>query len=793
MKTITSFLILLFSVMGVGSFAQELKQSIHGTVTDEQTGIAIPGATILLVGSNPVLGTTTSLDGYFTLENVPIGRQTIQISFIGYQPATLKDLEVTSGKALNLNVSLLESTTNLDEVVIKAESSPEKAINEMAIVSARSFTLEEATRYAGAFNDPARMAANFAGVTSSADLRNDIIVRGNSPNAIAYRIDGINTPNPNHFGSYGGSGGAISMLSQNILDKSDFLTGAFPAEFGNAIGGAFDIKFRNGNHHDREYSAQFGFRGLEFTAEGPFSKNGRGSYLVNYRYSTFEVLDAFGFNIGVPATPAYQDLSYKIDMPTGKKIGRFSLFGLGGTANINLKDSDIEDPEEYFNLDKPADIFNETRMFITGLSNFHILSPKTTGNLTLAYAHSNDIFDMDTLQAPNFKTGYLNADGDFREDRFSTAYKLKHKVNAKNLIISGFNGSFSNLDFIQHETIDGKFKTTTDHSGTMNTYQVYADWQHRFSEKFIVNTGLHYQYFDLTESQSIEPRLGAKWQVNEIQSFNAGFGMHSQPLVPYAYFVTQEKEDGTLEFKNRNLDLMRSIHYVLGYERLLNENLRFKVETYYQSLYDIPVEKTPSTFSAINTGNDFEGFPTDLDQLENSGTGINYGLELSFERFFAQQFYYMVNSSFFKSSYEGSDKVERSTAFDQGYVFNLLGGKEWNVGKNKTNVFGINGRVNWTGGRRFTPINKEASQELKEIVEYENKAFSEKQTDYFRMDFKVSYTINKPKLSHKISIDIQNLTNNQNVFQENYNITNNSFTTEYQQGFIPELQYKITF
>lgn len=142
----------------------------------------------------------------------------------------------------------------------------------MATVSARSFTVEETSRYAGSLNDPSRMAANYAGVSSTSDARNDIIIRGNSPLGVLWRLNGMEIPNPNHFGSLGTTGGPVSILNNNLLDKSDFLTGAFPAEYGNALAGVFDLQMRSGNNEKTEFLGQVGFNGFELGAEGPIGK-----------------------------------------------------------------------------------------------------------------------------------------------------------------------------------------------------------------------------------------------------------------------------------------------------------------------------------------------------------------------------------------------------------------------------------------------------------------------------------------------------------------------------------------
>lgn len=792
MKQVVLFGFLMLGTISV--FAQDITQTVLGRVVDQQTGGSIPGVTILLIDTNQLIGTTTDMDGNFVLENVPIGRQSFKVSSIGYAPVFLNNLTVSSGKALNLgDIGMEESISDLKEVEIIAELEKEKPLNEMAMNSARTFSIEEATRFAGAGFDPARMAANFAGVQASGDTRNDIIVRGNSPNAVQYRIEGIPTPNPNHFGSFGGAGGAVSMISQNMLATSDFLTGAFPAEYGNVNGGVFDINFRSGNPRDHEFTGLFSFRGAELTAEGPMKLGNNSSFIVNYRYSTLGIFDALNFDIGVAAVPQYQDLSFKFDLPTGGKLGRFTLFGLAGIANINLKDSEVDDPEDYFDQDEPGDIFTETAMATVGLTNTHFWSKKTTGRLTLGYSYASDMYTQDTLSTQNLTSLGRNSEGDFNENRFITAYKLKHKLSKRTLLQAGGYLQLFRLSFDEKTTLGNDFVPVADFEGNTALVESYVSFQHRFTETLMATGGVHHTYFDITESSVIEPRAGLKWSFTPTQSISASFGMHSQILPQDAYFIQEELADGSFAYKNRNVDLLKSRHYVLAYDWSFLPDWRLKVETYYQDLYDIPVEVVSSSFSALNTGNDFERFPTDLAQLENTGTGYNYGVEFTLEKFFSKGTYLLTTTSLFNSRYEGSDGVERNTAFNQGYVVNVLMGKEWNVGKSKNNVLGLNLRTTLTGGRRYTPVDRVASQQQQTTVLIENRAFESQYDPYFRTDFRVSYNINREKVSHQFALDFQNITNNQNVFQEQYNVTTNTITTEYQQGFLPDLQYRILF
>ena len=254
-------LLLLLATFQLG-FAQT--GVIKGVVVDKQSEQPLEGATIQLLNVATTTGVITDFDGRFTLENVPLGRHAIQISYIGYESLKLPNIEVTAGKQVIVNVSLLESFNQLDEVILTNNANQDKALNKLATVSARQFGVEEVTRFSGGRSDVGRLAANFAGVSAPNDSRNDIVVRGNSPTGLLWRLEGIPIPSPNHFSTAGTTGGPVSALNPNLLKNSDFITSAFPAEYGNAIGGVFDLGFRKGNPDSYEYTLQTGiFRELK--------------------------------------------------------------------------------------------------------------------------------------------------------------------------------------------------------------------------------------------------------------------------------------------------------------------------------------------------------------------------------------------------------------------------------------------------------------------------------------------------------------------------------------------------
>ena len=280
----TALLILIVS----GLFGQTLTQTIRGTVIDKQTLQPIIGARVVVLESDPLIGSVTNVDGQFRLEGVAVGRQSIQVTYMGYEPVVMQNLALTT-KEMVLNITMIESVNSLTEVEVTSEKKGE-TVNKMANVSIRSFSVEESNRFAGSRNDVARMAQNFAGVQGADDSRNDIVIRGNSPTGVLFRMEGVDIPNPNHFARFGTTGGPISILNNNVLSNSDFMTGAFPSEYGNATAGVFDLKMRTGNNENQEFMFQFGFNGAELMAEGPFSDSSKASYLVSYRYSTLFLL-----------------------------------------------------------------------------------------------------------------------------------------------------------------------------------------------------------------------------------------------------------------------------------------------------------------------------------------------------------------------------------------------------------------------------------------------------------------------------------------------------------------------
>ena len=764
--------------------SQDLTQSVKGQVLDAQSLSPIPGATIIVLHSDPVKGAVADLDGYFRIEKVPVGRHTLQVSFLGYENKLIPEVLVGSGKEIDLTIHLTEAFVQLDELVITAAEQDKGApLNDFATVSAKSINVEETSRYAATFDDPARAAASFAGVRGGGDdITNEIVIRGNSPRGMLWRVEGVEIPNPNHFADEGASAGGISILSNNMLANSDFFTGAFPAQYGNALSGVFDINLRKGNTDKREYAFQAGLIGIAFAAEGPIKKDSKASYLVNYRYSTLTLLDQLGLlPIFGDEELVFQDLSYKVHVPTAK-AGAFSLWGLGGLSRQT--ETAVPEDQSYFNSNF------RSNMGATGLSHVYFLNGDTFVETKLTASFGLNGYDEDSL-----KMQVYNEESFLKKD-YRLSSMINQKFNARNTLRSGFIVSSLGYDLFNsyYHNVDDVDYTGLDAEGSMMMLQGFSQWQHRAGEKVTLNSGFHYTHLFLENQLSLEPRLGMKWQVAPGSSINAGLGIHSRTESASLYLNRALQDDGTYVQHNRDLKLTKAAHFVVGYEKQLTESVRMKAETYYQHLYNVPIAVVGSmnewapTFSILNA----KGGYTDQ-ELTNQGTGKNYGLELTLEKFLTNGFYYTVTSSFYQSKYTGADGVERNTRFNGNFTGNFIAGKEFKVGRNKNHLLGFNTRVIYAGGNRKIPINLEESQAADRTVwDYVN-AYEERLPDYARLDVGVSYRRNKPRMSSVLSVNVQNVTARYNVFGEYFDSRTDRIETSQQLGFLPNLSYRIEF
>ena len=785
------YLIASFLFLSITGMAQNDGQALKGTVTDKQSQTPLASAAVFLQLPDTTIRILTDAQGNFKFEHLTPGRYELIAKFVGYKQANVPNIIVTAGKEVVVDITMEENVKTLKQIVISG-TKKQDPINELTTVSARSFSTEEVNRFAGGRSDPSRMAANFAGVSSPNDARNDIVIRGNSPTGVLWRIEGLNIPNPNHFSTIGTTGGPVSALNTNMLKNSDFFTSAFPSEYGNANAGVFDLGFRKGNADKREHTFQIGaLTGIEAMTEGPINKEKGSSYLVAYRYAFTGVAQKIGIPIGTAATPFYQDISFKIS--SGQtKYGKFVLFGLGGVSHIVFDHNKVDTTDLFAYPNR--DSYFKSRVGLVGLNHFIRVNDKAYFRTIIGATLSGSDYDEDTINKPTNEATRV-IENQTNQLRYSINTSYNHKVNTKLFLKIGVMEELLHLNLIyRNRTFTPTWIDIWNFNDLTSLIQEYAHAKYSFSDRVTLNAGLHYQHLTLNNTKVLEPRLGLKIQVNEKGSLNLGFGQHSQMQPTDVYFYRTLLNDGSYLQSNKNLDFTKSLHYVIGYDYNPVKDWRIKTEVYYQHLFNVPVSSADSAYSILNAGANFN--PNEMPYLVNQGTGENYGAELTIEKFFSKGYYALLTGSIYESKYKGMDKVERNTGFNGKYVYNVLIGKEFLVGKDNQNRISLDFKLTQAGGRYYTPVDLDASNNAGRQVEKGREfAYTERVSDFFRMDAKIGFVLNhkKVKMSQSWFFDIQNITNHKNVFALRYNPIYKSINTAYQIGLFPNFVYKIQF
>jgi hypothetical protein len=772
----------VFFLIQLFSFSQDKVQVVRGTVKDNISESPIPGAKISILSVEPVLRVLSDHEGNFRIPTVPIGTHLILVTYSGYEDVALKGVIVDAGKETVLNILLTEKVQQNEEVTVSANR--DTPINEMSVVSTKTFSVEETQKFAGAMNDPARMATSFAGVINTAGFNNDISIRGNSPRGMIWRMEGVEIPNPNHFSSAGTSGGGISIISSQLMGTSDFATGAFAAEYGNALSGVFDLGLRKGNNEKREYTLQTSVIGLDAAIEGPFKKGYGGSYLVNYRYSTLDLMTKiipFRDNL-----TRFQDLSFNLYLPT-KKIGNFGMFGFAGKSSdtyVALKDSLKweEEPQRRY-----AGVF-EANSFVFGLWHKVRITDKSYLKTNAAFSgavngYFNDSLDLSYEAHRTFNERFL-------QTRATFSSTFVQKISSKTNFRAGVLYNLIGFEFDLQQLSDGMIEDKINEEGSTSTVQSFVQLGHKFTDRFTTNIGVHYLQLLLNNSWNIEPRASMSYKLNTRNSLSFGYGLHSQTQPLGTYFARIIDGSGNLTLPNEQLELSKAHHLVLSYNFVVNENHRLRAEAYFQHLLNLPVGiNDDSTYSLLNSAGGYDAF-----SLVSEGIGRNYGLEFTFERTIAKEFYYLISTSLYDSKYRALNGNWYNTRYNTSYIFNVTGGKEWTL-KNpeKIRIFSFNLKSTLAGGMRFTNLDlNDPDQNGFPQLDHAN-SFGEKMPAYYKLDIRLGLKRNYKKATGMVYVDVMNALNNKNPAGQYFDVETGEVKYFYHFGIMPVFGYRLTF
>lgn len=773
------FFLFFFLVLSQASWAQKPTQTIRGSVLDADTQLPLVGATIALIEQEHLRGAMTDSTGKFRLEKVAVGFYKIEISFLGYTTLFIPELLLESGNEQVLEVQLEQEEIEIQPLTLYA---PTYSPASIARVSKQVITVEEARRFPATFDDPARLATSYPGVISSNDQANNISVRGNSPASLSWYLEGVEIVNPNHLGTAGtandrltANGGGVNVLSAQLLGASTFLSGAFPANYGNSLSGIMDMQLRKGNSEQYEFTGQIGLIGIDLAAEGPFSKKSDASFLINYRYSTLGILSALGVDLGDEAI-AFQDISFNLKLPT-KKAGKFTLFGIGGQSS-NVFDG----PRDTLLRLVEKDQFDITSISRVGVLGFTHLLPlgKSSWRSTIAYSTLQSTRIADQLDA-NFQQTIFARDT-LEESKLSVQTNFSTRPNDRVRWQVGVSATLLDAKVYSESPTSAQLIGT----GTGWLLRPYTNLRVQLRPEVEMLAGVHYTYYTFNESTAVEPRASLRW-VNDRQQLSLAYGLHSK-LQPTQLYFLQSPEDPEA---NRDLGFTQAHHVVLSHQLFTGPSAKLRTELYYQQLFNVP--ETSLLTGRISALNWEEAFLQTNLPFRNTGSGRNYGLEVSWQQYFSKTYYYLLNASIFDSRYSDGD-TQRNTRFNSNYLFNLTGGKEFSKNKKGSQrTWGINLRISYIGGFWETPIDEAASAALNYTVFDLSQAYTQKQPDVFKIDSRFYFRKDRQRSSTTIALDLQNMTNQQNLAYRYYDALQGQVLDKYQLGLIPNLSWRIEF
>lgn len=780
MTLLRHFMAYLMIVLPFVLSATEL-QTINGFVIDNASKSPIINVRIELLNHAPLITAVTDENGQFTLKNIPLGKHRILVMHDQYEHTIIPEVSIVSGHATTINIEIekiLES--NLAEVVVKPtknyKTSKDLPNNNMALTGIRSFTIDEVKRYPASFEDPIRLVSKFAGASRPTN-ETGVNIRGQNPHTISWRIDGLPISSPNHMFFAEGATGYLPIFNIYLLNNSDFINSAYSADYGNAISGVLDLGLRKGNSRNFEGSFKAGLDRLEAFLEGPISKDGRTSFIIGGRYVILPFI--------APSTvlPHASDLSFKINIKTKK--GSINVLGIGGISSNNIDVSELDS--------------NSSAAILADDYTFR----KAYGLASVNYKHQLDRQKgyIYTIAGSNFNQEFFNTFTD------STNTSLKHfkSTNVQNTLSSYLHyivgpkhqlraGALVTHHYLNYISQDYKrSQTIRDYQGHSFSTQVHAQWLYKILSNLKCNIGVNAMYLNFNHSWGISPKIALSWQIAPTHRLSFGYTWGYQ-MQPWEIYLNQSNQSGDIgRMADVNLGFTRNHSASLSYDWHILSNWRLKTEVYAQYLTDIPVNMLQPEISLINHG----GSHNLLEETHwtNAGTAFSYGTELTLEKFFSQGYYGLLTATYFNMQYYSLDNIARNTEYNNNFIGNLIGGKEFKIGKQKNNIIFVDLSYNIKLGNWRTPIDiKNSILEERQVLDW-NQAYTQRLPPAHNLDVRVGFIINQKKLpiSHKIFVEVINAIHQEISYRVAYNPYTQSIATYRYRGATFNISYRINF
>lgn len=740
-NSLSRILFLFLSLLLVSTTAFAQKGIIKGRVFNEINNSPLEFATILV--QNTTKGAYADSSGNFVIKGLEPGLYNVEAKYGGFQTEVVYEIQVTNSKPYVIEIPMREEEISTDSVVIVA--SPFKRIEE-APLSLRTIGTSEIKRNPGGNRDISRVIQSLPGVASTVSFRNDILIRGGAPNENRFYIDGIETPNINHFATQGASGGPVGLINVDFIGEVDFFSGAFPANRGNALSSVFEFKQREARDDRLGFTATVGASDLALTVEGPVSP--QSTFLFSARQSYLQGLFKI---LGLPFLPTYNDFQFKQKIQLGDRH-QITLVGLGAVDRFRLNlEADSTDYQKYILGNIPV----STQENYTAGINYKYFGNNGFWQVVLSRNAIN--FDSEKFTENDETKPVLldynsqEVENKLRVERTARYKNLKWTYGANAEQATYRNSTFANLGF-----------TSLDFESELNLlkYGLFAQLSAKLlSDRLVLSAGLRTDGNDFSEemmdlTKQLSPRFSAAFYLTPKLSANFNTGIFYQ-LPPYTVLGFRNNEN---ELQNTTISYIENRQLVGGLAYTTESNSKISIEGYYKRYYNYPFMLDDSV-SLANLGGDFGAIGNGL--ASSTSEGRTYGMEVLIQQRLYKGFYGIIAYTLGWSEFTDKNGVFRPSAWDSRHIVALTAGKKFK----KDWELGVKWRLQ--SGTPYTPADVAASALIpvwsvrgREVPNYDL-VNSERTRSYHQLDFRLDKKWFFNNWSLNAFIDIQNVYFNQ--------------------------------
>jgi len=670
---------------------------IKGRVFNSINNESIPFANIVI--DSTLRGTTSDMDGNYRIENLKPGSYNVLVSYIGFKKAIYYEIMVNSTKPTILDISLIEESSELSEIEIKAAPFIKK---EESPVSLRSISATEIYRNPGGNRDISKVIQILPGVASTVSFRNDIIIRGGAPNENRFYLDGIEVPNINHFATQGSSGGPVGMINVNFIREVDFYSGAFPANRGNALSSVIEFKQINGNDEKLTGNFMLGSSDFGLTLDGPLGE--KSTFIFSARRSYLQFLFKA---LGLPFLPTYNDFQYKQVYKINNKnqitlIGLAAIddFKLNTEVNDGITDIDILDRNNYILGVLPV---NSQWNYAIG-ANWTHFSDHSFQNLIFSRNHLNNktIKYQDNVEQPNLLLLDYNSQEIENKVRFEST---KRKAGWKwNIGVSFEDVRYTNSTYNKKE-LNGSIAIIDFESELrINKFSAFTQISKAFAkDKLSLSLGIRTDFNNYSDQMNnpfdqLSPRFSASYSINK--KLNANFNIGRYYQLP-AYTVMGYRDQlNNLVNKDNGVTYIRADHVVGGFDYNPTQYSKISIEGFYKKYNNYPFLLADS-ISLANLGGEYGVIGNEA--VSSSSDGKSYGLEILMQQKLSNTIYGIISYTWVRSEFQDKTGKYIPSAWDNQHILNIAAGKKlkrnWEAGM----------KFRLLGGAPYTPYNIELS------------------------------------------------------------------------------------